>query len=162
MVSLGRHENVSYAGGGHFIVREGEWDDERIGVINSSGSEVVPLGLYDEILTVPGNRFIVRSGTRDDARFAVIDQAGNEVIPMGRYDEIRPLHWGGWAPPNFEIVYDYGFIVRNGDRYGVLGLDGEEIIPMGRYDSVLSIHNGIAIIQDRDRVGVINTRRIGE
>ena len=62
----------------------------------------------------------------------------------------------------FDIDYDYGFIVRNEDRVGVLCINGEEVIPMGRYDHVLSIHNGIAIVERGGRVGLINTRRIGD
>ena len=155
----GQQFTIFYVGGGHFIIHEGTWGNIRVGVIDSSGAEIVPLGRFDQVQPVQGNRFIVEN----NGRWAAIDPNGNEIIPLGRFDEIRPLHFGfGGLEPPFEITYDYGFIVRNGDRIGVLNLDGEEIIPMGRYDYVYSIHNGIAIIELRDRIGVINTRRIGE
>ena len=177
IITIGRYDEISYAGNERFLVRSGGertwgsvWEGARWGILDTRGNEVISFGRYDEIIPAPGDRFVVRSGgtfnedTRvlENARWGVLDTRGTEIISSGRYDSIYWLR-DSWLGREVEFISsDYGFIVQSGDRVGFRCVDGREIIPMGRYDEVQSMYNGLAIVARGGRVGVINTRRINE
>ncbi|MCL2224656.1 MAG: zinc ribbon domain-containing protein [Defluviitaleaceae bacterium] len=141
VISHGRYDGIRYAGNGRFVVASGFANNERWGIYDYRGREIIPFGRFDAFETFE-NYFLVY-GNR---AHTVFDQDGREVAAFDVYDAVQ------FASPE-------RFIVRQGNRNGVVDRRGREVIPMGRYSQIHPLSAGAwYIVNDGDRVGLVNHR----
>lgn len=149
VISLGRYDEISYIGGGRFLVMRGAWPNTRWGVEDVRGNELIAFGRFD----MPGDEFLTHDGNfivRDGRTFFILDSTGEEIASFDRYD------WVSYVTSN-------RFIVSTGSggnvRAGVVDSQGNEIIPLGRYTNISASQNGRwYIVWDGNRVGALNER----
>jgi hypothetical protein len=116
---------------GLVVVRNADWE---FGVIDKTGSLIIPFGMFDEIYPFSSGFAIVFNAIEE----SIIDTAGNLLFPFGLYVMIQAFSDGLAA-------------VRNDDwEQGVIDTEGNLVIPFGLYNWIRPFSDGIAIAENLD------------
>ena len=148
----GAFSGISPAHHNLFIVS----DSGGVGIIDDTGSFVLPQGEFDEIyhlFTIPADRNFVRRGRY----WGVIDSRGNEIVPVRQLNQIRTMHFFG----QFDVPVDPAFLVRGTGLtdFTVFDINGEIMIPLGEFEDIFGLHGGMTIVRYGGRVGVVEVER---
>ena len=148
----GRFSGISPAHHNLFIVS----DSSGVGIIDDTGSFVLPQGEFDEIyhlFTIPADRNFVRRGRY----WGVVDSQGNEIVPVRQLNQIRTMQFFG----QFDVPADPAFLVRGTSTtdFTVFDINGEIMIPSGEFEDIFGLHGGMAIVRYDGRVGVVEVER---
>lgn len=138
--SLWTCEATNFKNGGAIVKR-----DEKYGLINREGKEVVPLGKYEDISQTSENGLFQ---VRRHKRKGYINTDGKEVINPDNYKYVSKFNNGMVC------------VKSKGDegQKGYLNKDGVEVIPLGIYDWCRSFSDGLAAVSKNDKYGYINTK----
>jgi len=149
-------------------------DSSKCGVIDKTGTEVLPLD-YDDIIVLKNNLFAIYK----DDKCGIIDKSKNIIIPI-KYDNIDPNtddetapipveKDGKWGLINLNdetvmtFVYDSispagkGFFrVERNKKYGFIDYQGEET-SLIIYDNDYTVYkNGFIIVSKNHKYGIID------
>ena len=167
-IILHNYDNWVYINEKNIAVRR----DNKWGIINSSGNEVIPL-TYDDCYRFNwGNNLLVKK----DGRYGVIDCCGNIIISF-LYDDVRAptlskfaakkgKKWGVvnlTKEENVHFIYDecykcYGFYyVKLGAKWGIIDFLGNEVQSF-IYDDLYPIMVIRAIVRIGNKWGMISIK----
>jgi len=123
---------------GLVVVRNGDWE---LGVIDKTGSFIIPFGMFDEIYQFSYGFAVVFNAIEE----SVTDTAGNLLVPFGLYIMIQAFSDGLAS-------------VRNDDwEQGVIDTTGNMVIPFGLYNEIRPFSEGLAVALNADsEFGVID------
>jgi len=151
--------------------------DDKWGVINMSGKEIVPpiygyISRFKNGYAVVSDRDMRKSGEIEKAKHGVIDKNGKVIIPIsnnyiGDFSEglfpIRNDHKAGYIDTNgkeviplkytYTIPFSEGLAaVRNDEsKLGFIDKTGKQIVPF-IYEDTDSFQNGYAIVEKRENI----------
>lgn len=119
--------------------------NEKVGVINTTGKEIVPLGKYDSLngFHYSEGMAIVASGKYPNYKYGFIDETGNEVVsPI--YDNVDDFSDG------IARVY------LNNAGAGYINKTGKEIVQPGKYRSIGYFNDGMLVVELDGRFGYVD------
>ncbi len=124
---------------GHLDIYDGYIDvseDDKEGLVDSTGKEVVPLR-YESIFRYSGGYMCIKL----NGKYGFIDRTGREVIPP-RYD--------------YAFIFSEGYAsVQNNGKYGFVDTTGKEVVPL-RYDKVRDFTSGYALVMLNSKCSFID------
>lgn len=171
-----KYDYISPFSFGRAVVRIGEPDNGKYGMINEMDTLLLPMS-YDDIRELQGGLSMVFSGDRysENGKYGIVDSLGNFVLPM-EYQSVGKFYEGlarvmkgnmyGFVDTNGRMVveckydlagfYSAGLVnVCSGNKWGYIDNAGNVVVPVN-YNYAEAFYEGLARVQLNGKYGFID------
>lgn len=171
-----KYDYISEFSNGRAVVRIGEPDEGKYGMINEMGTILLPMS-YDDIRELQGGLSMVFSGDRysENGKYGIVDSLGNFVLPM-EYQSVGKFYEGlarvmkgnmyGFVDTNGRMVveckydlagfYSAGLVnVCYNNKWGYIDKAGNVAVPID-YSYAEAFYEGLARVQLNGKYGFID------
>lgn len=138
-----KYRYIRICDNGFIKVALGSFDEEKYGIFDKEGKEIVPIGKYEY---VDVKRSCIR--VKQNGKQGFLNLKGVELFPIGKY-EISSEEMCE------DEIHSYIYVSSNKQR-GAISCNGKVIVPIGKYSDFKIGDNSLAVVKSNGKYGVID------